>query len=157
MPRMPSWMARPVSILLTVVSLAGCATTAPSPVPASEAPIDLPGTVWRLVSLGGVTPAGAAPTLELGTDGSATGSTGCNSFTGRYSIDGPGLAVSPLATTKRGCEPAIASQEMAFLAGMTGVTRWAIGTDGRLVLAGRTELVFERARPAWIVLGNPSG
>jgi len=140
---MSSGIGRRISIVLAVGLLAACNTASPSPAPVSGAPIDLPGTTWRLVSLGGVRPAGQIPTLELGADGSATGSTGCNNFSGRYSVDGATLVFSPLATTKRGCEPAIASQETAFVAAMTVVTGWTIGGDGRLVLAGPTELVFE--------------
>jgi heat shock protein HslJ len=149
MPRMPSRIARRPSILvvtaLVAAFVAACSTASPVSSPASDEAAVLPGTTWRLVSLGGVTPAGDIPTLELGADGSATGSTGCNSFTARYSIDGATLVFSPLAMTKRGCEPAIASQETAFVKAMTRVTGWTIGADDRLVLAGPTELVFERA------------
>ena len=138
-------LAERLAIALAVALVGACNTVWPTLAPRSGEPFALAGTTWRLVSLGGVTPAGQIPTLQLGADGSATGSTGCNSFIGRYSIDGATLVFSPLATTKRGCEPAIASQETAFVAAMTDITGWTIGADGRLVLAGPTELVFERA------------
>jgi heat shock protein HslJ len=112
----------------------------PEPVPSAA---DLAGTQWTLRSIGEAeTVADSPPTLTFEA-GRVTGTTGCNSFGGEYSLDGASLVFSPLATTKRACLPELMDQETTVLDGLAGVTGWEIREDGRLRLSGSVDLVLE--------------
>jgi heat shock protein HslJ len=140
--------AIPVPIVFAVAMalvLAACDATESSPggTPQPAPSADLSGTSWVLRAIGDrETVAGASPTLAFEA-GEATGTTGCNSFGGQYTIDGASLVFSPLATTKRACEPALMDQETAVLDGLAGVTAWEVGGDGSLRLSGEVDLVFD--------------
>jgi heat shock protein HslJ len=70
---------------------------------------------------------GAAPaTLVLGAGGSASGSTGCNRFTGSYTQSGSALTVDPGATTEMACAPSVMAQERAVLEGLPSVRSFAV-------------------------------
>ena len=137
-------MKRLLVLLAVAASLAACAITT------REATADLPGTSWVLAELDGVDPvAEAAPTIEFAEDGTVSGSTGCNTFTGSVTIDGTSLEFGPLATTRMACaDPAVNEQEQAFLLALEGVTSYTIDEEGRLVLEGDAPLVFEVAPEA---------
>src|SRR5215207_789145 len=68
----------------------------------------LAGTDWRLASLGpagaetGVI-AGTTVTLKFGEEGRASGSTGCNSYSGTYQVRGDNIFFSRLVSTRRAC------------------------------------------------------
>ncbi|HET7288525.1 MAG TPA: META domain-containing protein, partial [Pyrinomonadaceae bacterium] len=68
----------------------------------------LAGTDWRLVSLGPAggessLVAGTAITLKFGEDGRASGSTGCNAYSGTYQVRGDTISFGRLASTRRAC------------------------------------------------------
>jgi putative lipoprotein len=108
---------------------------------------DLPGTAWTLVDLDGAEPVeGAVPTLAFGEDGTANGSSGCNSFSGEVTIDGNDVSFGPLATTRMACvDPAASEQETEFLLALDEVESYTIDSEGRLVLEGGAPLTFEVA------------
>ena len=134
-------MKRSLVLLAVAAAVSACAITS------REATIDLPGTSWALVELDGAEPvADAAPTLAFAEDGTVSGSTGCNTFTGSVTIEGTALEFGPLATTRMACaDPAVNEQEQAFLLAIEGVNSYTIDEDGRLVLEGDAPLVFEVA------------
>jgi putative lipoprotein len=134
-------MKRSLVLLAVATAVSACAITS------REATTDLPGTSWALIELDGAEPvADAAPTLAFAEDGTVSGSTGCNTFTGSVTIDGTSLEFGPLATTRMACaDPAVSDQEQAFLLAVEGVTSYTIDEDGRLVLEGDAPLVFEVA------------
>ncbi|MEO6208113.1 MAG: META domain-containing protein [Candidatus Limnocylindrales bacterium] len=103
---------------------------------------DLAGTSWALADLGGTTLVDTIPTIDFDGDGTVSGSTGCNTFNGTYTLAGATLAFGPLATTKIGCADPTMFVESAFLAGLGTVTGWSVDADGRLVLDGQRRLVF---------------
>ena len=131
---------------LAILVVAACDSTGSgtnaTPEPTSAA--DLAGTSWTLVSIGG-TPVveGSGPHLTFGVDGKASGSTGCNSFSGSYATDGAALTFGPLATTRMACEENLMAQETAVLEALAGVPGWEIDADGLLHLTGGTELVLQ--------------
>ena len=133
---------------LTILALAACdatgSTQGTTPEPASAA-ADLAGTSWTLVSVGGapVVEGGVGARLAFDTAGSVSGSTGCNSVSGMYALDGTSLTIGPLATTRMACEDALMTQEAAVLDALAGVEGWELDADGRLHLTGGTELVLE--------------
>ena len=82
----------------------------------------LEGTQWTLS--GGIddVPDDAVPTLMLD-DGSASGSGGCNNFSGPYEVDGDSLTIGPLAGTMMACEEAKMAVEAAVPPGPRGGRR----------------------------------
>ena len=110
----------------------------------------LAGTDWRLVSFGpagGETSlvAGTTVTLKFGEDGRASGSTGCNSYSGTYQVRGDSLSFGRLISTRRACLDQNANQqEQRFLAALESASRFRL-TSNRLTIMsdrGRTVLNF---------------
>ncbi|MFD1813267.1 META domain-containing protein [Rhodococcus gannanensis] len=96
----------------------------------------LTGTTWVVDTT--ITPAAvtsslaiekAAPTLQIADDGTVTGSTGCNSFTGRAEVSGETITFGPLATTRRACVPELAEVEQAVLTTLTGTATATVESD----------------------------
>jgi heat shock protein HslJ len=101
-----------------------------SPVSMAAAnPIDLAGTEWGLA----VDVGKAARFIQFRSDGSVTGSSGCNRFTGKYAQDGGTLTMGPLATTRMACPPQIMQREQEFLA-LLGKIRHVDRTQLQLIL-----------------------
>lgn len=111
------------------------------------APVKTPaGRTWTLVSLRGQPVTGGtgrkAFELKLETGGhQLSGFTGCNRLRGRYLIEGNGLTLSELGTTRMTC-PDTAEKERAYLQMLGDVTGWKFSGD-RLVLYGRKEVIAE--------------
>jgi heat shock protein HslJ len=105
------------------------------------------GVAWTLTATG-ETPVppevGANLFME---DGEANGSTGCNSFSGTYEIDGASLSFDEnFAVTQAFCEGEPGEVEQAYLAALPTVASWSIeGTELTLLDgAGATALTFEQ-------------
>jgi heat shock protein HslJ len=119
------------------------ATQAPTPKPVAT---ELPGTSWDLVQLGETADlARLVPTIEFGSDGTVSGFAGCNRFSGSFTTDGSTLKLGPLATTRIGCPPPASTVETDYLQALSGVTSWAVTSDGRLELGGPVRLTYTRA------------
>ena len=97
----------------------------------------LVGTEWQFNGVGTgsgdsaavVSPVvGTTATLLL-TDGTVSGSTGCNNFNGSYTLAGDSLSITKLLHTMRACDELIGGQESAILTGLQNVVSWTI--DGR--------------------------
>jgi heat shock protein HslJ len=106
------------------------------------------GTDWRLVSLG---PAGAEAglvagttvTLRFGEDGRASGSTGCNSYSGTYQVRGDNIAFGRLISTRRACLDQNANQqEQRFLAALEAANRFRLSSDRLTIIADRNRSVL---------------
>lgn len=124
----------------------------------------LEGTSWRLTDAAGV-PASdeAGAFIGFADDGTVAGTTGCNSFTGPYVMDGGSIDVGPIATTRALCpSDSLAAQETALLAGLEAATEWSIAGDV-LTLTDDQGLTwsFERYEPTltggWSVTGYNTG
>jgi putative lipoprotein len=104
---------------------------------------DIKGTAWTVSTIAGQqTVPGAQPTISFGSDGAISGSTGCNQYSGTYTVDGDKLTVSQLATTRKACaDPAVNAQEAAVTAALTGATSWSIGSDSNLTIKGAAEIL----------------
>lgn len=128
---------------------------------------DLPGTSWTLVSFsdadGATTDAAAAATLRFADDGKAYGSTGCNSFTATYEVDGEGISLTLGAMTQMACtDEAVGAQETAVTSSLDLVDAFAIsGTE--LVLSANADplLTYEQAdtsvEGSWTITGLNNG
>jgi heat shock protein HslJ len=111
--------------------------------------IELVGPEWQLVSFGvrgAETPvvATSTVTLRFTEDGNVGGSGGCNSYGGRYSVDGEALTIDRLVSTMMACEQdGIGAQELAFFAALGTATGYTL-VDDQLTIAygGDSQLIF---------------
>jgi heat shock protein HslJ len=141
-------------ILAAALAAAACSSSSSRPAP--TAPAALPGTSWLLSLQGGTAPAARQlPTLVLGTDGKVSGFSGCDPYTGTFTVSGQSLTFAGLTRTpsQNQCAPDVVTIADAFLAALGGVTGWrtevlpaASGVTMlqpvRLLLAGSTPLVL---------------
>ena len=98
---------------------------------------------WRLVGTQGNTP----PKVTFSADGRITGSSGCNTFMGRYDVDDQALSVGPLASTRRACATSeLQVQEQRFLQELQQVTRLEVN-GALLTLVTRDGTRVQLARP----------
>jgi heat shock protein HslJ len=108
----------------------------------------LAGTDWRLVSLGpaggeaGLV-AGTTVTLKFGEDGRASGSTGCNSYSGTYQVRGDNISIGRLISTRRACLDQNANQqEQRFLSALEAANRFRLASDRLTILSDRNRTVL---------------
>jgi heat shock protein HslJ len=139
--------------MLALATLAACAERTPAgaaPEPAQA----LRGTYWRLTELEGRPAtagiAGREAHIRFNAAGELMGgSTGCNSVSGAYRLEGDRLRfLEPITTTRMACASAVGEQERAFIEALAASERFAI-TGGRLVLygGGRALMKFEAGTP----------
>lgn len=86
-------------------------------------------------------------TAEFGADGSITGSTGCNTFSGQYSLQGEAIEIGPLASTRKACGSEEAStQEAGYVAALESAVKIDQVGDGLTLLnaKGQMAVVFTR-------------
>lgn len=113
---------------------------------------DLDGTSWTLLEVDGEEPAlsGAKVTLSF-QNGQVSGSGGCNSYSGPFSLDEVNpfvMAIGPLAATEHACHDPAGAQEAPYVAALEGVNQWGYvfgqlalytqgdgGEQGRLLFA----------------------
>jgi heat shock protein HslJ len=145
MPNLP--VAVRVLAGLTILVVAACDATGATDgtTPEPTAAIDLAGTSWTLVSVGGNAPVeGADAWLAFGATGEITGSTGCNNLIGSYAVDGTALTFSTMGTTRMACPgDDLMAQDASVPQALESVTGWEVDSDGRLHLTGATELILE--------------
>ena len=88
--------------------------------------------------------AGSTVTATFTPDGNVAGSTGCNDYSGPYTLDGTSLTVGPLVSTKKACDQALMDQESQFLTAMETPT--TVETSGGTVTLraadGATQVVL---------------
>jgi heat shock protein HslJ len=78
---------------------------------------------------------GSLLTAVFQPDGAIEGSSGCNHFTGSYTVDGDDIAIGPLSSTRMACaSPELQTQETEYLAALAASTKWSqSGVDLELV------------------------
>lgn len=104
------------------------------------------GTSWTVASINGApTPPDARPTMVFEFDGSLSGSSGCNQYTGRFRTEGDRITVRDLASTMMACEAGAMALEQAFTAALGGATTWRLTEQGNLQLDGSGEIEAEPA------------
>jgi len=110
----------------------------------------LTGIEWRLVSFGPAGSeaslvAGTTVTLKFGEDGRASGSTGCNSYSGTYHVRGDSILFGRLISTKRACLDQNANQqEQRFLSALESANRFRLSSNRLTIMSerGRNVLNF---------------
>jgi len=122
---------------------------APTLEPTADLKPQLVDKQWLLVAFGeAVNPTvveeGTVVTALFASDGTLSGSGGCNNYNTGYELDGDQLTVaSPIASTMMFCEKGM-EQESAFLAALQSAGRIAFTAEGRLEIFYDVGSVTER-------------
>jgi heat shock protein HslJ len=96
-----------------------------------------------------VAPAGEAELTALfSVDGEIQGSSGCNVYSGPYTVSGSAMTIGPLGTTRMTCSDQLDDQEQRYLDALQLVTNWASDESGIALLAGdgATKVTLAAAR-----------
>ena len=115
-----------LSILVLAVALTACGAPGQS--------ADLDGTEWVLQSVDGSSPLEGTEITLAFSGGGASGSAGCNAYSGPYSVEGEdGLSFSDFVNTAMAClEPVgIMDQEEKYLEALRAATGFRL-SDGEL-------------------------
>ncbi|HSF85439.1 MAG TPA: META domain-containing protein [Acidimicrobiia bacterium] len=95
---------------------------------------ELEGQTWTLEGVGGRVAVSSAISTATFTGGTLNGNSGCNEFSGTYSVTGDAMTIELGPATLRACEGNVGEQESAlFEAFMTTTTFSIDGTDLRLL------------------------
>jgi heat shock protein HslJ len=132
----------------------------------------LTGVTWILEAgsaealIGEVVPDTAVVSARFGDDGTVSGSAGCNSFSGSYSVaDDGGISIDPGAMTQMACDEPLMQLEAEYMAALDEARSFEVIDEGGglLLSGGRTPLsyVAEQQLPlegtAWTVDGIALG
>lgn len=133
-----SGMPHPYRAILTRASagLNGCAGD----------PAALLAGDWTVTRLGTAPLADASGVILAFADGQVSGNSGCNRFTGSYSLTGESLSLGPIATTRMACPAPQMETEQAVLAALASVTGFDIAEDGSLLLTSGEGMAALSAR-----------
>ncbi|MGV0911511.1 META domain-containing protein [Martelella sp. FOR1707] len=107
------------------------------------------GPEWSVDSLKGsaLDEAADRPAFSISEEGQIFGTTGCNRFTGAFSVNGEGgIAIGPLATTRMACDDALMKQEQAVLEALDSSESFDFGPDGALLLTSGAQTLIEASR-----------
>jgi heat shock protein HslJ len=138
--------ARLLLILLLSLCGPGACSSQSAPSDPAQRPAQLLDTEWAFVEVAGLSaplPAGpAAATLTLASaGGQLSGSTGCNRMQGSYEHPAEGsLRFGPVAATKRGCPPDLATVEKGVLEALAATTGYDLGEGSLELRAGDRRL-----------------
>ena len=114
----------------------GPGMVAPTPAGGSPDTSGLAGTAWTLTGIDGATvEPGVGATLVFGTDGKVSGSGGCNSFGGDYSVSGSTIRFSAIASTLMACDDPKMGVEQQYLGALQGTVGFSLSGNA-LVISG---------------------
>jgi len=92
------------------------------------------------------------------------GSSGCNRYSGVYTLDGNAITIGPLISTMMGCEDSLMEQETAYLAAIQSAAEFDIeGTKLKLLDADGAEIAIYEADMSpltgqqWLCTGYNNG
>jgi heat shock protein HslJ len=136
---------RAVAVGLAVLLVAGCGSDNPT----DAEPASFEGVPWVLVSGLDVPGVDQATPSAAFADGTVGGSTGCNRYTGPYTVDGDSLELGTIATTQMACPPPADAVERAYVAALQRVAGWQVEGDELLLKDsdGAVLLRYDRASP----------
>lgn len=105
---------------------------------------------WSVDDIGGAAVlVEAQPTIEFGDDGTMSGTTGTNRFTGRYEVVDATLQSSPLASTRMAGPPAAMEQEARFMGALS--IPGAIRLEDAVVTIGEGDAQLRLVRDRGVV------
>ncbi len=133
-------------VALAAACSGGSSSDGASDAASDVAALDLTGS-WQLAS--GTTADGeialveAAPvTLDVAEDGTVSGRSACNQYSGSVTIDGSSVTFSPFASTMMACEESVMAVESAYLIAMGSVESGSRDGDALTLEGPDVELVF---------------
>jgi heat shock protein HslJ len=105
------------------------------------------GHSWIAVSLNGKGYTGSErPTFTLDDQFRVRGFGGCNTFSATaYPLREQGIAVGPIAMTKRACDKGVSAAEMQFLTALRTSAKWDTVVGSLVIKGPNGELKFERS------------
>ena len=112
----------------------------------------LAGTQWQVRSyynpanIGGMaSPLGSTQLTASWADGNVSGSSGCNSYTAAYTVDGDSLSIGQAAVTMMFCAdpPGVMEQEQAFLAAMQSAKGYKLDAEQLHILNDKGQVVVD--------------
>lgn len=119
-----------ILLVPALLCLAACGATETAPVNPDKVKQDLLDKTWYCKKMGARSVGGDAPlTLVFKADGSVSGSGGCNTFAGAYTLEGEELHFAPLVGTRKACGPAADEQEFTYLSFLARVHRFKVEDD----------------------------
>lgn len=110
--------------------------------------VELPGSSWTVTGFNNGKEAvvglvaDSQLTLEFGTDGTVSGSSGVNQFNGPFESTADTIKIGPLAGTKMAGEPELMDQEAQYIAALEAAVSWKV-VGGRLEMrdaSGATQI-----------------
>lgn len=122
-----------------------------------EKPADLVGTKWTVTTLlSGKTattvpadlPKERTPHLTFAEDGTVSGNSGCNSFSGKAAVKGSAIVFEPPVSTRKMCPKAEMEVERAVLAALDGPTTYTVKGSTLTLTAEDGKGVGATAAPA---------
>ena len=105
------------------------------------------GQSWIAVSMNGKPFGGTErPAFSVDDMFRVRGFGGCNSFTATaFPLREQGIAVGPLALTRRNCDKAVMASEMAFFTALRTSAKWDTEIGSLVIRGPNGELKFERS------------
>lgn len=137
-----------VPLVLVVLLASGC-TTSDGDTAGTALPLE--GTPWTLVSYAVDGVATEVPdevtVTALFEDGQLSGSSGCNTYSAEYTLDGTTLSIAPIAGTLIACDEPAASTETAYLGALSQAVGYTSDASGMSLTdsAGDVVLTFAEA------------
>ncbi len=117
--------------------LAGCCRIPISSNATAPASATIEGPTWQLTALGGQSPSVAGsekrPVTTRFEGGRVSGFSGCNQYTGAYTLNRDSVVIGSLAGTMMACSEPLMALEKAVMGALTGTLSYAI-TGDRLTL-----------------------
>ncbi len=128
-----------LSLMLTACGVKGTAGSAAS----------LEGE-WTLLTLDGAPVLSSAPITALFEDGRIGGFSGCNSYSGAYTLDGSAVRFAEMMMTLVACpEDGVMDQEQAYMKALSNISKFRLDNDRLELLdaSGAARLVYARLEP----------
>ena len=150
-------MRRPLLIAAVSLLIAACSASSSNPTSPSAPPTGttLEGPTWVLTAgIPGAPRSGRGVIDITFENGHASGSSGCNSYGGSYTVAGSSLKFGPLTSTMMACaDSSIMSREAAYVAALDKVDAYAISGTTLTLSGPSVNLVYShQAAPASLPL-----
>jgi heat shock protein HslJ len=86
-------------------------------------------------------PISEAPPFAVFEDGAVAGSSGCNSYSGTYQIEGDSMTIGPLASTLMACTAELLGQETFYFELLAQTDSYEVSGDQLTLMSGDTVLI----------------
>lgn len=107
------------------------------------------GVMWQVMSVeGSAVPDPAKSRFEMQADGSFSTSIGCNAMRGKAEVQGVGVSIGPMASTRMACPEPLAALETAFVRALQQSSSFRVDGDVLTFLdaSGAEKIVLGRSK-----------